>query len=67
MIEKHFTLDKNTSNFHDHKISATPDELKNLVNFANNLEPMLGDMKKNPNKSELKNIKGLRRSAYLKK
>ncbi len=66
MIEKHFTLDKNTSNFHDHKISATPDELKNLVNFANDLEPMLGDMKKNPNKSELKNIKGLRRSAYLK-
>ena len=34
MVEKHFTLDKNTSNFHDHKISADPKELKNLVNFS---------------------------------
>lgn len=66
MIEKHFTLDKNTSNFHDHKISANPDELKDLVNFANNLELMLGEMKKKPREDELKNIKGLRRSAYLK-
>ena len=28
LVEKHFTLNKNTSNFHDHKISATPNELK---------------------------------------
>ncbi len=31
IIEKHFTLDKNYSEFRDHRLSATPDELKNLV------------------------------------
>ena len=41
IIEKHFTLDKNFSNFHDHKISANPHELKDLVDFSNNLKLML--------------------------
>ena len=48
MVEKHFTLDKNTSNFHDHKISADPKELKNLVNFSKNFQSMLGNYKKSP-------------------
>ena len=37
MIEKHFTLNKNTSSFHDHKISAEPKELLSLVNFSKTL------------------------------
>lgn len=31
IIEKHFTIDHNYSNFHDHKISANPSEMKELV------------------------------------
>lgn len=67
MVEKHFTLDKNTSDFHDHKISADPKELKDLVDFSRNFRPMLGNLKKNPKKEEIRNIKNLRRSAYFKK
>lgn len=67
MVEKHFTLDKNTSNFHDHKISANPTELKDLVNFSNNFKSMLGDYKKIAKIQEIKNKKNLRRSAYFKR
>ena len=67
MVEKHFTLDKNTSNFHDHKISADPKELKNLVNFSKNFQSMLGNYKKSPKIEEIKNKKNLRRSLYFKK
>ena len=49
------------------KISANPHELKDLVDFSNNLKLMLGDMKKVPKKDEIKNILNLRRSAYFKK
>jgi N,N'-diacetyllegionaminate synthase len=31
IIEKHFTLDKNTSSFRDHQLSANPDELARLA------------------------------------
>ena len=37
IVEKHFTLDKNFSNFHDHKISANPKEMKELVTKINNV------------------------------
>ena len=67
MIEKHFTLDKNTSNFHDHKISATPNELEDLVRFAKNIKLMIGKYKKIPKEEEVKNSKYLRRSAYFTK
>ena len=65
LIEKHFTLNKNTSNFHDHKISATPDELKSIVEFSKNIRSILGDLKKSPDKSEKTNTINLRRSPYL--
>ena len=67
MIEKHFTLNKNTSSFHDHKISAEPKELLSLVNFSKNFIPMIGDFGKNPKRKELSNVKNLRRSAYFKR
>ena len=38
VVEKHFTDDKNFSNFRDHKISADPMEMKKLVNMVRNTE-----------------------------
>tara|TARA_Y100000590_G_scaffold468827_1_gene653351 strand:- start:277 stop:1284 length:1008 start_codon:yes stop_codon:yes gene_type:complete len=67
MVEKHFTLDKNISDFHDHKISANPKEFKELVKFSNDIYEMLGKFQKFPKKSETKNIKNFRRSPYANK
>jgi sialic acid synthase SpsE len=67
IVEKHFTLNKNTSSFHDHKISATPDELNSLVEFSKNVRLILGKLKKIPDRSEKKNIVNLRRSPYINK
>lgn len=38
IIEKHFTLDKNDQNGPDHICSATPDEMRQIVNFARKVE-----------------------------
>lgn len=45
LIEKHFTLDKNFSG-PDHKASATPDELRALVENVRRIETMLGSDKR---------------------
>lgn len=37
IVEKHFTLDKSDRTIHDHVISATPDEFKNLVELGRDL------------------------------
>tara|TARA_Y100000590_G_scaffold453393_1_gene598363 strand:- start:625 stop:1638 length:1014 start_codon:yes stop_codon:yes gene_type:complete len=66
IVEKHFTLDKNFSNFHDHKISANPKEMKDLCNFANSIQSMLGYFNKKPSYDEINNYENLRRSPYLK-
>ena len=62
VIEKHFTLDKNFSSFRDHKLSASPAEMKKLVNIIRNLELMLGKKNKKIQKSETFNLAGSRRS-----
>ena len=66
IIEKHFTLNKNRKKFRDHALSADKHEIKKLVEYANKLEKILGNYKKNSNIDELKNKKSLRRSAFLK-
>ena len=66
IIEKHFTLSKNKKTFRDHALSADKHEIKNLVEYANRYEKILGNYKKSANINELKNIRSLRRSAYLK-
>lgn len=53
-IEKHFTLDKNFEG-PDHKASATPEELKQLVDNVRRIEVMLGDGEKIVTPSEKKN------------
>lgn len=46
IIEKHFTLDKNFSNFRDHKLSADPLEMKRLVEMVNFFNKMIGSGEK---------------------
>jgi N,N'-diacetyllegionaminate synthase len=42
VIEKHFTLDKNQSDFHDHKLSADPADLAALIERVREAEILLG-------------------------
>jgi len=42
IIEKHFTLDKNTSDFRDHQLSADPQEMRQLVEGVREAEVLLG-------------------------
>jgi len=43
LIEKHFTLDKNQSDFRDHHLSADPAELAALVRRVREAETLLGN------------------------
>ena len=61
VIEKHFTLNKNYSNFRDHKLSADPSEMEDLVKNIRRLELMLGSGEKKLQNSEKKMLKFLRR------
>ena len=54
LIEKHFTLNKNFEG-PDHKASATPDELRKLVENVRRIEVMAGSDKKIVTMSERKN------------
>ncbi len=55
VIEKHFTLDRNMDG-PDHKASLEPHELTLMVDGFRKIEVALGDGKKNPSPSEIKNI-----------
>ena len=61
VIEKHFTLDKNMEG-PDHKASLEPNELKDMVNAIRNIEKALGNGIKEPSKSEIINLKIVRKS-----
>ena len=61
VIEKHFTLDK-TMDGPDHKASLEPDELKAMVSAIRNIEKAMGSGIKKPSKSELPNMKIVRKS-----
>jgi len=64
VIEKHFTLDKNFSNFRDHQISADKKEMKKIVLDTNRAYLMLGKFEKKISLSEKKNKSSMRRSIY---
>lgn len=66
MIEKHFTLDKKMPG-PDHKASATPNELKLLVENVRRIEVMAGDGKKKVTESEQKNKIVARKSIVARK
>ena len=46
IVEKHFTLDKNYSDFRDHQLSADPNEMSLLVKKIRKAEIMLGKEEK---------------------
>ncbi|MHA1492197.1 MAG: N-acetylneuraminate synthase family protein [Promethearchaeota archaeon] len=67
IIEKHFTIDKNYSNFHDHQLSADPKEMKLLIENIKIAQKLLGQDKKKIQNSEKDNLSALRRSIVAKR
>lgn len=62
IVEKHFTLDKNQSDFRDHQVSADPEELKAMVAGIREIETLLGSGEIGVAKSETDNVRAVRRS-----
>ena len=62
IIEKHFTIDNNHSEFRDHKLSADPEEMKALVKSVREIEVMMGGKDVFVQPCELANEKPMRRS-----
>jgi N,N'-diacetyllegionaminate synthase len=62
IIEKHFTLDKNYSDFHDHQLSADPQEMALLVKRMREAVELLGDGEKCVQESEKGEVTEARRS-----
>ncbi len=62
IVEKHFTLDKGFSDFRDHKLSADPAELRELVVRIRAAETLLGDARKGVQPSEEAARTAVRRS-----
>lgn len=61
VIEKHFTIDREMEG-PDHKASLTPEELKELVRGARQIEAALGSTQKLVTPSEWKNRAAMRKS-----
>lgn len=66
IIEKHFTLNNNFSDFRDHKLSSDPKEMRLLVSSIRRTEKMLGKFNKEISKTEKLNRKATRRSIFAK-
>jgi N,N'-diacetyllegionaminate synthase len=67
VIEKHFTLSRNLKG-PDHKASLEPEELKAMVKAIRNIEKAIGgNGRKEPSKSEFKNVSIARKSIHLSK
>jgi sialic acid synthase SpsE len=62
IVEKHFTLDKNYSDFRDHQLSADPEDLKIMVEKIREVELLLGTGEKILQKNETEILGALRRS-----
>ena len=62
IIEKHFTLDKQHSDFRDHQLSADPREMKELVENVSLVNRMLGAFDKTVQPCEVESVAQFRRS-----
>jgi len=62
IIEKHFTYSKENQTFHDHAISANPNEMKVLVQSIRSIEKFLGKKERSRTQSEEKMVLHMRRS-----
>ncbi len=67
IIEKHFTLNKNFSNFRDHQISLNFNEFKEMVKKIREIEKKLLFFGKKNSINEIENKKLYRRGIYAKK
>jgi N,N'-diacetyllegionaminate synthase len=67
IVEKHFTLDKNASDFRDHQLSADPEEMAGLVHRIRKVETLLGNGQKVRQPSEEPSAAALRRSIAVKR
>lgn len=65
IIEKHFTIDKNYSDFRDHQLSAEPHEMKIMVDKIRQLEMFLGSGEKKPQPCEANSLTNMRRSIAI--
>lgn len=62
LIEKHFTLDKNHSDFRDHQLSADPADMARLVDRVAQANQLLGHGRKELTGAEKDNYPKVRRS-----
>jgi len=67
IIEKHFTLDKNLSNFRDHQLSADPKEMELLIDKVKSIEKYLGEYSKTVMPCEMDIKESLMRKIIAKK
>lgn len=61
IVEKHFTLDKNMFGW-DHKVSATEDEMKEIVDGSDRISKALGSYRRLVSNADLDKIPAFRRS-----
>ena len=66
IIEKHFTLKNNFSDFRDHKLSLNPSDMKKMIASARRIENMIGNYSKQISNEEKKIFSSMRRSIYFK-
>lgn len=66
IIEKHFTIDKNYSDFRDHQLSADPEEFRQLVNKVKTASMMMGTGNKILQEPEISIEDQIRRSIVAK-
>lgn len=62
IIEKHFTLDRNFSDFRDHQLSADPGMMADIVAAVRQVEETLGDGTLAPRSIEIDATEAIRRS-----
>jgi N,N'-diacetyllegionaminate synthase len=62
IIEKHFTLDNNFSDFRDHRLSADPEDMRRLVDSVREVTALMGTGDKTPQACELESVSAVRRS-----
>jgi sialic acid synthase SpsE len=62
IIEKHFTLRHDQSDFRDHQLSADPRQMKELVERVRVAERLLGNADKTVQPSEMASARAIRRS-----
>ncbi len=65
IVEKHFTLDKNQSDFRDHQLSADPADMAGLVRRVRAIETVLGTGEKRLQPCERAGATALRRSIAI--